>query len=124
MKALLELIKNSWKLIVTVLGAIGIIGTIFSLSSLIATADDVKKTEANVVSQINTVRNDTAKSIIILNDKIELQGDIQRLKNLDDISVQLSIMIQDNPNKKLIKQQEKVDKERDILLDKILKSNK
>ena len=81
MKALLELIKNSWKLIVTVLGAIGIIGTIFSLSSLIATADDVKKTEANVVSQINTVRNDTAKSIIILNDKIELQGDIQRLKN-------------------------------------------
>lgn len=125
MKTILNLIKNSWKLIVTIIGSLGIIATIFSFSSMIATANDIKKSEDLTIAQIDNIREDTTKSIKILNDKIELQGDVQRLKNLDDIAIQISIMLQDNPkNKKLLIQQEKVDAERDVLLDKILKANK
>lgn len=121
MKYILCLAKNSWKLIVTIIGAIGIVVTLFSFGSLIATADDVKKSEVKIGTQISALRDDTSKSIKILNDKIEFQGDVQRLKNLDDIAIQLSIMIQKDPkNRKLLKLQENVDKERSELLEKIL----
>jgi len=125
MKYILCLAKNSWKLIVTIIGAIGIVVTLFTFGSLIATADDVKKSEVKISTQISALRDDTSKSIKILNDKIEFQGDVQRLKNLDDMAVQLTIMIQkDSKNKKLLKQQENVDRERSVLLEKILCSKR
>lgn len=120
MKKIIDYLKGSYKLIVTIVGAIGICGLLFATLNNIATAEDVKKSEARTIEQVNAAMEKTNKSIEALNDKIQWQSDMQRYKNLNDLSMQLDFMIQDNPrNKKLIEQKKKIDVERDALLDKI-----
>lgn len=120
---MLELLKNSWKMIVSIVGAIGILAIAYNTMNTVATADDVQRAKNETKIEINTLRVDTASSIKILNDQIQFNSDVQRLKTLDDMSIQLEMIILDNPkNKKAKEQREKVDVERDVLLNRITKS--
>ena len=118
-----RMLRNSWKLIVTLVGAIGIIGVLWVTMNSIATADDVKKAKTEMYLAINEVREDGNKSTKILNDRIEFNADVQRLKTLDDISAQLEMIILDNPrNIKAKEQKAKVDLEREVILNRITKT--
>ena len=118
-----RMLRNSWKLIVTLVGAIGIIGVLWVTMNSIATADDVKKAKTEMYLAINEVREDGNKSTKILNERIEFNADVQRLKTLDDISAQLEMIILDNPrNIKAKEQKAKVDLEREVILNRITKT--
>ena len=122
MGKVIEILKNSWKLIVTIIGAIGILATFYNLSSSVVTAKDLDSAKKEVRVEIKEVDKNAQQSFKVLNDTIQFNSDVQRLKTLEDLSSQYEIMLYNDPkNKKLIKNKEKVDKEKDDVLNRITK---
>jgi len=126
MKAFIEWIKESYKLIVTIIGVLGILGTTLAIVSQVATAEDVKKVEQKTDAKIQASEAKTAKALDTINKSVQWQFDMQRYKDLDmksrDLDIDLEGDISSAKRAKIKAQKVQVDKERDRLLEKISKT--
>jgi len=86
---MIEYIKNCWKLIVTIAGALGIAITIISYSSSIATSADLEKVKIAVKADIGQLKK-----------SMELDRDITRLNQVNDSLMKAKLLLRTYPKDK------------------------
>ena len=121
-----EWIKNSWKLLISILGVIAIIGTISTGAIKVYSAQEEIKSVKKDIADVKTNQIEAYKSI---SKNLDQQFNAMRLQILTDQENQLDLTIQNNKAKGkdtniLKKVKDKVTKEKTETLNKILDNSK
>jgi preprotein translocase subunit SecF len=89
-------LKNSWKMVATIIGALAIMTTLTTFYSNLATSDDVAKAKAEVKAENSAAIQELRKSI-------QLNEDINRLDRINDNIIKAKIQLRQYPKDKDIK---------------------
>jgi hypothetical protein len=114
---MIEWIKNSWKIVISIFGALMMVFGVMSTAEKIATTEDLKITKELIAKDLEKMDIKVAQAIDKVNKSVQLQFDANRFTILTDQITQYKLLLRKNPNdKELQEEYKKVIEERDKIL--------
>ncbi len=90
-------LKDSFKMVVSIVGALAIIATLIAFYSSLATSEDLNKAKAEIKAENSVVIKELRKDI-------ELKSDLDRLDRINDNLIKAKILQKTYPKDKEIKE--------------------
>lgn len=115
-------LKDCWKIVVTIIGAIGIISILVTFTSQYATSGDLDKVKAEAAVNLEKAKIETKAIIVEFKKSMDLERDITRLNSINDSLIKAKIQQRNYPKDKDIAEDvEQLKKDKAILQERIEK---
>ena len=118
-------LKNSWKMALTIVTALGIITALAAFNAHYASSEDLQKAKTEAAVNLEKAKVETKAAIQEMKKSMELDRDINRLNTVNDSLMKARIQQRTYPKDKDIKEDiENLKKEKDKIQEKIEKRDK